>query len=124
MEFAVQFPNSLKTHSPSKFIGNNTIEYHFRALPRPIPIHGRGRPSEEFTLMGFSDPSQLRVELERRVQIRTGRRVRSLAIEVSRARVILKGQASTYYVKQLAQHGVRDLLPHMPLENSIAVERS
>jgi hypothetical protein len=74
--------------------------------------------------MGFSDPSQLQVELERRIQVRTGRRVRSLAIEVSPARVTLKGQASTYYVKQLAQHGVRDVLPHTPLENFIAVERS
>jgi hypothetical protein len=72
--------------------------------------------------MGLSDPLQLQRELERQVMARTGRRVRQLAIEVGAGRVILKGQAATYYVKQLAQHGVRDLLPHTPLENTIAVD--
>ena len=72
--------------------------------------------------MGFSDPSRLRTELEQQVQVRTGRRVRQLAIEVGPERVILRGLTSTYYVKQLAQHGVRDLLPFVPLENTIDVE--
>jgi hypothetical protein len=74
--------------------------------------------------MGQSDSSQLQTQLERNVQVRTGRRVRHLAIEIRPERVVLKGQASTYYIKQLAQHGVRDLLPHIQLENSIAVDNS
>jgi hypothetical protein len=72
--------------------------------------------------MELLDFSLLRSELERVVQVRTGRRVRHLAIEVLPERVVLHGWTTSYYIKQLAQHGVRDLLPHVPLENVIAVE--
>jgi hypothetical protein len=72
--------------------------------------------------MAFADLSKLRSELEHRVQVRTGRRVRYLAVEVLPERVVLRGRTNSYHVKQLAQHGVRDLLPHVPLDNVIAVE--
>jgi hypothetical protein len=80
-----------------------------------------GRRVKRVKVMVISNPSQLKHELENRVQVRTGRRVRDLAVEVGSGRIILKGRTSTYYVKQLAQHGVRDLLPHVPVENTIAV---
>jgi hypothetical protein len=64
----------------------------------------------------------LQHELEHRVLWRTGRRIRDLAIELRPERVILRGRASTYYLKQLAQHGVRDVLPHVVLENAIMVD--
>lgn len=60
-------------------------------------------------------------ELETHVQVRTGRRIRNLRIELSAESVVLRGQTTTYYAKQLAQHGVRDLLPHVRLENAIVV---
>jgi hypothetical protein len=63
-------------------------------------------------------------QLEHQVRNRTGRRVRNLVIEMRPERVVLHGQASTYYVKQLAQHGVRDILPQICLENSISVENA
>ena len=65
---------------------------------------------------------QLQDELEYQVQARTGRRIRNLAIELRPECVVLHGFASTYYVKQLAQHGVRDVLPHVYLENAITVD--
>lgn len=72
--------------------------------------------------MKFS-PTLLRTELERHVQARTGNRIRNLAIElVPEKAVILRGSAGSYYLKQLAQHGVRDLLPQVQLENAIVVE--
>ena len=49
----------------------------------------------------------------------------SLAVLVMFAysvRIILRGRTTTYYVKQLAQHGVRDIFPQICLENVIAVE--
>ena len=70
-----------------------------------------------------ADLTHLREELETRVQTRTGRRVRNLTIEVSPEGVILQGQASSYYIKQLAQHGVREFLPDVRLENTIIVAR-
>jgi hypothetical protein len=65
--------------------------------------------------------AELRTDLERRVLERTGRRVRELAIDLEPERIVLRGVAGSYYVKQLAQHGVRDVLPHVRLENAIEV---
>ena len=67
------------------------------------------------------DFPRLLEELENRILARTGRRVRNLDINLSADGVILKGQTETYYVKQLAQHGVRDVLPDVRLDNAIQV---
>jgi hypothetical protein len=56
--------------------------------------------------MGQPHSVQLQAELEQSVQVRTGRRVRNLAVEVCPERVVLRGHAASYYVKQLAQHSV------------------
>jgi hypothetical protein len=61
-------------------------------------------------------------ELEQHVSLRTGRRVRNLAIELEPERIVLRGQTNTYHVKQLAQHGIRDLVPNIRLENIITVD--
>lgn len=63
-------------------------------------------------------------ELEQRVLTTTSRRIRDLAIELSPEQVILRGRAATYYVKQLAQQGIRELLPQIPLNNAIVVDNS
>jgi hypothetical protein len=65
---------------------------------------------------------ELHHELEHQVRARTGRRVFNLAIELSAERVVLRGRSHSYYVKQLAQHGVRDILPYVSLENAIVVD--
>jgi hypothetical protein len=64
---------------------------------------------------------KLRQELETRVLARTGRRIQNLQCELLPERVVLRGRAASYHLKQLAQHGVRDLLPEIPLENAIVV---
>jgi hypothetical protein len=61
-------------------------------------------------------------ELANRIQVRTGKRIRNLGIQFSTDEVILTGDTSTYYVKQLAQHGVRDVMPNIRLHNRINVE--
>jgi hypothetical protein len=68
-----------------------------------------------------STSPHLQRELEKRVLNRTGRRVRDLAVELMPESVVLRGQAASYYVKQLAQQEVRDFLPHVRLENAIVV---
>lgn len=65
--------------------------------------------------------ADLRTDLERRILERTNRRVRGLTIDLSPECIVLRGVAGSYYVKQLAQHGVRDVLPHVRLENAIEV---
>jgi hypothetical protein len=63
-------------------------------------------------------------QLERYVHLRTGRRVRNLTVENHSERVVLRGLADSYYVKQMAQQGVLDLLPGVCLDNAIAVDSS
>jgi hypothetical protein len=72
----------------------------------------------------FDYVPQLQNEVERQVQSRTGRRIRQLSVQLDRERVILHGRAATYYLKQLAQHGVRDVLPQARLENAIEVDHN
>jgi hypothetical protein len=63
-------------------------------------------------------------ELEEQVQVRTNRQVRNLSIELRPGRVVLRGQTSSYYVKQLAQHEVLGSLPaEVRVENTITVAR-
>jgi hypothetical protein len=71
--------------------------------------------------MVISSMPHLQQELEEHVSLRTGRRVRNLAIDLEPERIVLRGQAATYHVKQLAQHGILERLPHLRLENIIVV---
>ena len=73
--------------------------------------------------MSISLTTHLRDRLEHHVRTRTGRRIRNLAIELDPGRVVLRGQASSFYVKQMAQQGIRDFLPNLLLQNSIVVEQ-
>jgi hypothetical protein len=66
----------------------------------------------------------LRQEVERHIHLRTGRRVRDLSVEIEPERVVLRGRAGSYYVKQLAQHGALEVLPGVALSNTIVVELS
>ena len=67
------------------------------------------------------DFPHLREKLETQIRARTGNHVRNLDIEVSPEGVVLHGLANTFYVKQLAQHGIRELLPNVQLHNQIVV---
>jgi hypothetical protein len=65
--------------------------------------------------------AELRQQLERQIQTRTGGRVHNLAIEVKSDALVLLGEAGSYYIKQLALCGARDLLPSVPVANAITV---
>jgi hypothetical protein len=65
------------------------------------------------------------IDLERVVLESTGRRVRDLSIECRPGRVVLRGEAASYHVKQLAQHGLCSALPrNVRVENAIVVTKS
>jgi hypothetical protein len=63
----------------------------------------------------------LRKELETRVLARTGNQLRNLGIELSPEGIRLFGQTTTFYVKQVAQHCIREILPEVRLVNDICV---
>jgi hypothetical protein len=61
-------------------------------------------------------------ELERHVHQRTGGRIRELTVELGPEHIILRGRATSYHLKQLAQHGIREVMPQVRLDNAIIVE--
>jgi hypothetical protein len=66
-------------------------------------------------------PTTLTRQIESALFLRVGRHVHDLDVIVRGKGVILRGQASTYYAKQLAQH-VTDRVYGLPvLENEITV---
>ena len=71
--------------------------------------------------------SQVEIQLDQRlaehVGLRTGRRIRDLRVEVRDNEVILSGTARSFYVKQLAQQGAREVAPRLAVRNAIAVVR-
>ena len=62
-------------------------------------------------------------ELERLVRERTHRRVKNLSVAVQNERIVLHGVVNSFHLKQLAQHGILDVLPDVPLTNAIRVEQ-
>lgn len=67
-------------------------------------------------------PPTLAEVVMQRVANRTGRRVHNLSVEVGSGSVVLRGRATSYHVKQLAQQGAREAMPNATLENAIVVE--
>lgn len=69
-----------------------------------------------------ASPPTLADTVLNRITTRTGRRVRDLVVEVGPDGVTLRGRAASFYVKQLAQHGVHEVLPNTRLDNAIVVD--
>ena len=63
----------------------------------------------------------LEIAIRQRIETRLNGRVRNLNVRASADLVILEGQCSTYYSKQLAQHAAMGILEDEHLENSIVV---
>ena len=60
-------------------------------------------------------------ELKKLVEARTHKRIRDLDVAVKNGDLVLSGRAGSYHLKQLAQHGILDVLPHVHLVNAIEV---
>ncbi len=71
--------------------------------------------------MSVLDFPRLQKELKTRVLARTGSQLSDLGIELSPEGVRLFGKSTTFYVKQLAQHCVREAMPGVLLVNDINV---
>jgi hypothetical protein len=71
--------------------------------------------------MSALDFPRLRKELQSHVLACTGTRLQNLDIQLSPEGIRLNGQTATFYVKQLAQHSVRQMLPDVSLQNDITV---
>jgi hypothetical protein len=65
--------------------------------------------------------AEVACEIERQIYRKTHGRVRGLRVDVAEDSVTLRGEASTYYAKQIAQHVVLDMLVGQPVVNAIEV---
>jgi hypothetical protein len=72
--------------------------------------------------MDPSAPWPTPADLHQRVLRRTSWRVRELLIEVHASHAVLRGRATTAYVRRLAEQAVQELLPHLRLDNAIVVD--
>ena len=65
--------------------------------------------------------SALEIVIQQRIESRLRGRVRNLQVRASSEVVVLEGQCTTYYTKQLAQHAAMGVLEDEQLENAIVV---
>lgn len=64
----------------------------------------------------------LTADLAWRVHLRTGWRIRNLAIDVQPERVVLRGRATTGFTRHLLQQAAQDLLPNRDLVFDVEVD--
>lgn len=81
----------------------------------------RSARSARPTSTGRSHASQLETVIRERIKARLGRRIRNLAVAVDRGVIRLRGECSTFYSKQLAQHAVAGVVEDEVIDNGIDV---
>jgi osmotically-inducible protein OsmY len=84
-------------------------------VPQPSPLS-----IEEFMTYEFT-PSMQTEQLESRLLNRSGRQIRNLCVVVHPAGVVLRGQSTTYYAKQIVQHAAMEITGLPVLANEIEV---
>jgi hypothetical protein len=65
--------------------------------------------------------TQLEIAIRQRIEGRLQGRVRNLNVRAYENLVVLEGQCTTYYTKQLAQHAAMGILEDEQLDNAIVV---
>jgi hypothetical protein len=106
-------PKNLQPH----LIGMAIAFSHRESAARPsraragaaqcVEPHGEKRRRGE---SGEAVIKELEQAIKRRIEHRTGGRIQMLEVEVVGDRVIVRGRASCYYLKQLALRGVLDVI--------------
>ena len=66
---------------------------------------------------------ELTSTIKHRIHSRTHGRVWNLHVEFSGQFIVLRGRTSTYYTKQLAQHGALEILSDKAILNDIEVRK-
>ena len=96
-------------------------------LDRLLPLRTQTSSRFESTtdLRSADDPlqydQQLAASIVTRIEERLPGRVRDLHVSATENAVILSGECSTFYTKQLAQHAAMGVLEYEQLINNIAV---
>ena len=65
---------------------------------------------------------ELAALIVRRIESRLPGRIRQLTVSMAESAVVLTGQCSTFYTKQVAQHAAMGVLEYEQLTNNIDVQ--
>jgi hypothetical protein len=108
---------------PSAANGATTVA--IRLLEDSLPTLAITKEAAEIVdaVAGHRGAQQQSLELaiRQRIEQRLNGRVRNLSVRAYGDLVILEGECSTYYTKQLAQHAAMGVLEEEHLENAIVV---
>src|SRR5262245_31422510 len=78
--------------------------------------------NQKFLIIRSNDmiaTSDATAELESRIRLRTGGRIRALEVQFDQERIVIYGEAPTYYAIQIATAAVLDLFPNREIVNAI-----
>jgi hypothetical protein len=78
-----------------------------------VPVVAPAQSSERSRGLAFA--------VQQRIESRLPGRIRHLVVQIVEDSVVLSGECSTYYTKQLAQHAALGILEDEHLENAIVV---
>jgi len=67
------------------------------------------------------EPTDQLEQIRQLVENRTSGRIRGLCVSVEGPRLVISGQTSTYYSKQLATHAALDLALQLVIQNDVVV---
>jgi len=70
---------------------------------------------------GGAKRNQLLMNILTRIESRLPGRIRGLSVSIADGAVVLRGQCSTYYTKQVAQHAAMGVLEYQRVVNRIDV---
>jgi hypothetical protein len=123
---------SLQLKSPASPVGSEaSSRLRIADLP-PVEVTPIQQTSEVISVsasdvkVSSSDPRSEQLQrmariIQQRIEARLPGRVRHLSVRVNTDFILLEGECSTYYTKQLAQHAALGVLEDEHLENEIVV---
>jgi hypothetical protein len=88
----------------SVLLGNVAMDSNNNQSPKPSASAAQGEQN------GRLPSAECEETIKRRIVEQTGGRIRLLRVEIIGNRVVIGGSAPSYYIKQLALRGVRDVL--------------
>ena len=102
----------------SVLLGNNVVDSNNNQCPKPAASTVKQGPN------GRLPSAECEETIKHRIVERTGGRIRLLRVEVTGNRVIIGGSAASYYLRQLALRGARDVLGSAANDIELNVEVS
>jgi osmotically-inducible protein OsmY len=118
-------PGMVRATPQSPSSAKNGVTVAIRLLEDSLPTLAKAEKAAEIddAVAGNRGAQQQSLELaiRQRIEQRLNGRVRNLSVRAHGDVVILEGECSTFYTKQLAQHAAMGVLEEEHLENAIVV---